>query len=182
MKKVLLGALVGSIILFGWQSFSWTGMGIHDETYSYAPAQDSVIDFLQKQLKTTGQYRIPNNLPGNSNDNEAFWKSREGKPWAIVTYHDYYKYDMLSPTLRGFLISFICVLILCINIEQFNKKKFWRILLTALSYGIVSFLFVSYNQHNWFQTPWSVLNGELIDAIAAWGLSGLWLGVWFSQK
>lgn len=183
MNKFLVGALVGSIILFGWQTISWTGAGIHDETFSYAPAQDSIINYLNQNLRVPGQYRIPNEVPGTPEDQkERFWKNMEGRPWAIVTYHDYYKYDMLTPALRGYLISLACVLILCWNIIQFNRIKFWRIFLTALGYGMVSFLFISFNGHNWFGTPWSVMRGELIDAIVGWGCCGAWLGLWYKKK
>jgi hypothetical protein len=183
MNKIFLGALVGSIILFAWQSLSWTALGIHDNTFQYSPAQDTLIHVMEKNLSVPGQYLIPMPAEGTTEEEkESFRRSREGKPWAVVTYHSYYNLDMLGPLARGWLISLCCVLILCINIQQFQRIKFGRILLTSISYGLVGFLFISYNNHIWFSTPWTVLTGELIDSLMGWGLCGAWLGLWYSRK
>ena len=51
MKKIFLGSLVGAILLFGWQSLSWTVLGIHEKAMSYTPAQDSLLNTLSNTLK-----------------------------------------------------------------------------------------------------------------------------------
>ena len=183
MNKIIVGALVGGIILFGWQALSWTALGIHDDAFQYAPNQDTIIESLQKNLTVPGNYLIPMPAEGTSEEEkEAFRASREGKPWAIVTYHGYYKMDMLEPVLRGFLVAILCVLLLCFNIQQFQRIKMARVVLTALSYGLVSFLCISYNNHIWFSTPWTVIGGELADSLIGWGLCGMWLGLWYARK
>lgn len=183
MNKIFLGALVGGIILFGWQSLSWTALGIHDNAFRYSPSQDTLIEVLGKELAIPGNYLIPMPAEGTSEEEkETFRNSREGKPWAIVTYHNYYKMDMLGPVIRGFGVAILCVLLLCINIQRFQRIKMSSILITSLSYGLVSFLFISYNNHIWFSTPWTVIGGELADSLAGWGLCGLWLGLWYVRK
>lgn len=183
MKKILIGTLVGSIILFGWQTISWTSSGIHQESFKFAPSQDSIIDFLQKNIPEPGVYMIPGKIPGSSAlEEETFMKKMEGKPWALVTYHNYFKVDMMGPVIRGFLICLVCMLLVCINLSGLEKRSFARIFFSTLSFGLVSFLFISYSNHNWFSTPWHYLTGELIDSLAGWSLCGLWLGLWYKRK
>lgn len=183
MKKILIGTIVGAIILFGWQSMSWTGLGIHNDSFKFAPAQDSVISSLEKNLPEPGMYRIPNWVPGSSQlEQDALMKKMEGRPWAIVTYHNYYDGDMFKPIIRGFLICLVCVLLVCLVINQFAKPNFINVFLTAVGFGLVSFLSVSYIGHNWFNTPWHYLTGELIDSIVGWGLCGIWLGLWNNRR
>jgi len=183
MRKVLLGALVGGIILFGWQAISWTGLGIHDDAYKFSPAQDSIINYLQNNLSGPGQYLIPRTYDGASQaETESFQRKLEGKPWAVITYHDYYENDMLSPVVRGLLISIFTCLLVNIVLYQFGRKKFVPVFYSTVCIGMVSFLFVWYNGHNWFSTPWSVLTGELVDAIVGWSLCGAWLGLWYGRK
>lgn len=183
MNKILTGTLVGSIILFGWQTLSWTSLGVHDSSFKFAPAQDSVIAYLEKNIPEQGVYLIPSKLPGSSQvEEETFSRKLEGKPWAMVTYHDYYNVDMISPVIRGFLICLLSVLLVCITIQRFERKRFFGVFFSTLSFGLVSFLFVSYSNHNWFYTPWHYLTGELIDCLAGWSLCGVWLGLWFKRK
>jgi hypothetical protein len=173
MKKIVIGSLVGAILLFGWQSLSWTTMGIHDNAFQYASSQDTILANLQQNLNTDGQYLIPR-LPAGSTheEEEKFWKDREGKPWAVVSYHSAHHFDMVMPIVRGFLIALICVFLLCTIIQKFGHKRFGGIFYTAFVFGLVSFLFVWYNGHNWFETPWTVLTGEMIDCLVGWSLAG----------
>jgi TRAP-type uncharacterized transport system fused permease subunit len=183
MKKLIIGSFVGAILLFVWQALSWTMLHNHENAYKYTPAQYEVMTSLQNNLKEDGQYMIPRGAPGASREEmEKLGKELNGKPWAIVTYHSAYKFDMVMPMVRGFLIALISVLLVCLLIQKFARKNMSSIFGSVFSIGLICFIFVWYNQHNWFQTSWDVLRGELIDNLAGWGFCGLWLGWWYSKK
>lgn len=183
MKKILIGSLVGAILLFGWQALSWTMMGIHDKAYLHTPSQDTLLSSISNTLKTDGQYMLPR-VPDNASheEMEKLGKQMEGKPWAIVTFHPAYKNDMMMPVVRGFFIALVCVILVCWVIQRMGRKTFGTVFSTVITFGMVCFLFVWYNQSNWFQTSWDVLKGELIDNLAGWGLCGTWLGWWYSRR
>jgi hypothetical protein len=182
-NKVIVGTLVGAILLFGWQTLSWTSLGIHEEALKFSANQDSIIQFLEKNISTPGQYLIPTVPPGSSESEiEAQSKIWEGKPWAIITFHDYRKIDMFTPVLKGRLIALLSVLMVNLVIRQLRKTKFLPVFATTLSFGLVSFFFVWYNNNIWFSTPWSVLWGELVDSVMGWSLCGAWLGLWYGRK
>lgn len=182
-NKVIVGTLVGAIILFGWQTLSWTSLGTHDGAMKFSANQDSIIQFLEKNISTPGQYLVPNVPPGSTEaEMEAQSRLWEGRPWAIITFHDYKKVDMFMPAVKGLLTAILCVLMVNLVVRQLRKTKFLSVFATTLSFGLVSFLFVWYNNSLWFSTPWSVLGGELIDAIAGWSLCGTWLGLWYARK
>lgn len=182
-NKVIVGTLVGAILLFAWQTFSWTSLGVHDEALKFSANQDNIMHFLENNISTPGQYLIPSAPPGSSeSEMEIYSKGWEGKPWAMITYHEYRKIDMFTPVLKGMLIALLCVLVVNLVIRQFRKTKFLPVFLTTLGFGLVSFFFVWYNGNIWFSTPWSVLRGELVDAIVGWGLCGAWLGLWYERK
>jgi len=113
---------------------------------------------------------------------EEYMKKNEGKPWAIVSYHKAHKLDMVTPIIVAFLVCLICVWICCRVIGRMANKSFFEVFLTTLSFGVVCFLFVWYMGHNWMHTGWDVLKGELIDDLVGWGLTGIWLGWWYSRK
>lgn len=183
MKKIIIATLVGGILLFCWQGLSWMVMGIHEKAYKYTPAQDTLLKALSSSLTEEGQYSLPNVPPGTARDKmQEIGKTWEGKPWAMVTYHKAYNMDMAKPIIRGLLICMVCVWLCCIVIGRMGTKSFASVFSTALIFGIISFLFVWYNGHNWMHTPWGVIQGELIDDLAAWGLVGIWLGWLYGRK
>jgi hypothetical protein len=183
MKKIIIGSLVGAVLLFGWQTLSWMVLGIHDKAFKYTPAQDSLISVISNNLKEEGQYVMPN-VPTNATQKEMeeCMQKNDGKPWAVVSYHKTRNMDMTMPIILGFLICLVCIVICCLVIKRLENKSFNGILGTSLCFGIVCFLFASYMGHNWMQTSWDVLTGDLIDDLVGWTLAGTWLGWWYSRK
>lgn len=183
MKKLIIGAFVGAILLFAWQSLSWTVLHLHENAYKHTSQQDSLMTAINNSHLEEGQYLLPR-LP-NDSSHEAMMKygeAHQGMPWAVITYHKQYKVDMVMPLVRGFLIALISAMFVCLIIQKFSRKNMSSIFGSVLSVGLICFIFVWYNQHNWFQTSWEVLKGELIDNLAGWGLCGIWLGWWYSKK
>jgi hypothetical protein len=183
MKKIIIGSLVGAILLFGWQAASWMVLGLHDKAMKYTPAEDSLLNTFSNTLTEEGQYVIPGLPPGaTQKDMEECAQKNNGKPWAVITYHKTRNTDMAMPIIRGFLICLVCLWLCCLVIAKLANKSFTGVFSTTLTFGLISFLFVWYIGHNWMDTPWDVLKGELIDDIAGWGLAGIWLGWWYGRK
>ncbi|MGH2553463.1 MAG: hypothetical protein ACRDEB_07090 [Chitinophagaceae bacterium] len=180
MKKWIIGSLVGAIIVFAWQSASWRFLGIHDNAMKYTPAQDEIMTVLSSNLKEEGAYMLPN--APSKEDHEALMKSMEGKPWASVIYHQSWKNTMVSNMIRGFLVSFVLVLLLVIILTKGGMPNFYGFLTGSLAVGVFTFLWGPYSGHIWFELPWHIIRGDIIDAIAAWGLCGVWLGWWLNKK
>ena len=183
MKKIIIGSLIGAVLLFSWQGLSWMVIGLHDKEYLYTPAQDSLLSSISNAVKEEGKYSLPNLGPGATHkEMEELGKRMEGKPWAVLTYHNTYKMDMGMQMARGFLVCLVCVWLCCSVVARQREQSFMPVFLTTLTFGIVSFLFVWYIGHIWGGTPWNVLHAELIDDLAAWGLTGIWLGWWYGRK
>jgi len=178
MKKLLLGAIVGGILAFAWQTLSWTVFHLHDSEYKQTSNQDAVITSLG-QLEE-GQYLVPRaSTTASMKEMEDFEKSMEGKPWAIVTYHKSYKMDMTMNIVRGLLVSIIAAFLICWILMKQNSS-FGTTFMSSIFIGVVGYLFIPYSGHIWYQTPGATAN--LIDALVSWGLCGLWLGWWLNRK
>jgi hypothetical protein len=180
MKKWIIGSLVGAIIVFAWQAASWMFLGIHDNSMKYTPAQNEILTSLSANLKEDGAYMLPNAGPGD--DHDKMVKEMEGKPWATVIYHPSFKSDMVRSMIRGFLVSFVLVLLLVVILTKGGLPNFFGFLTGSLAVGVFTFLWGPYSGHIWFELPWHMIRGDIIDAIAAWGLCGAWLGWWMNKK
>ena len=180
MKKLIIGSLVGGIIIFIWQSLSWTVLDIHGNEYKQAPAQDSIISYLNSQLPEEGQYMIP--IPDKSvsmDEREKFMKDMEGKPWATVNLHKSWSNDMVSNMIRGLIAGIIAVFFVCWVLMKNINAGFLTTFISCILIGVAAYLFFPYTGFVWFKNPGAMT--FLIDALVAWALCGLWLGWWLNR-
>jgi hypothetical protein len=182
MKKSIIGALIGSLLVFGWQALSHMFLHHHDAAYKQVINQENVIKTLSTYFKEDGQYLVPrSNLSASQDEMAKYNENMKGKPWALVTYHAADDSDMAMSALRSFTTAILCVLIFIWLIGK-NNNNFRSIFLKSLGLAIFAFLFVWYNNNIWLQTPWEVIRPELFDLLVAWGLCGAWLGYWLPRK
>lgn len=181
MKKIIIGAIVGGILIFIWQALSWTILDLHRPANRYTPKQEEVMTYLNSQFNEDGSYFMPTYPPGSSNEvMEQTMKAAEGKPWAVVTYHKEFKSEMGMNMLRGLLVNILMVALFCWIISGFANPRFSNVFVAAILVGLISFIQFPYIEHIWFEI--FDLSAHLVDAIVGWGLVGLWLGWWYGRR
>ena len=181
MKKILIGAIVGGIIIFAWQTLSWPVLNLHAKAAEYTPKQQEIMNYLNSQFNEDGQFMMPMHPPdASSEEMERQMKEAEGKPWAIVSYHKEWKMNMGLNMARGLLVDMVMVGLLCWIIARMNLPTFGTVLTASIFAGLIAFFNIAYTYHIWYQT--FDIMPYFIDAIVAWGLCGLWLGWWFTRR
>ncbi|MBC7848325.1 MAG: hypothetical protein H7Y31_01250 [Chitinophagaceae bacterium] len=181
MKKLVIGAIVGGILVFLWQTLSWTVLQVHAKEYQKAPNEAAILQTLGENFAGDGQYRIPNLEPtASSADSEKFMADNAGKPWAVVSYHKSYDADMITNVLKAFAADLIAVLFVCYILVTNPNRSFWGIFISTVLIGIAGFLYIPYANHVWWEYPGTLTN--LMDVLISWGLCGLWLGWWLRRK
>ena len=65
MKKTIVAALVGGIIIFIWQFLSFALINFHKPAQNYTDKQDAIMTFLNSQQLPEGGYILPN-IPDNT--------------------------------------------------------------------------------------------------------------------
>ncbi len=183
MKKSIIGALVGGIILFIWQFLTWGALNLHEAQQQYTPKQDSILAYLGTQFSEDGAYYMPNFAPGTSREEmEKQMTAMEGKPWASLQYHKSMPgmSKMYVNMARGLLVNIVIVWLLCWLLTKITLPSFSTVFLGTLGTGIITFLHAPYTMHIWYGS--FDLNAHLVDAFVAWGATGLWLGWWLTRK
>ncbi len=181
MKKILIGGLVGGILLFGWQTVSWTVANMHEKGQQYSPKQDSVLNFLANSGIVPGGYMFPMASPGSSfEEMEKQMQPYVGKPWAKLTYYKSMDVNMGMNMARGALSNIIIVCLLCWLFAKMGKQGFSTYVVASLAVGIICFTNGAYTGHIWYPLP--DIRAFFIDAVASWGLVGIWLGWWMNKK
>jgi hypothetical protein len=181
MKKTIIGALVGGLIIFLWQAMSHMAFNLHEPNQKHTAGQDSVLAAIKTHIKEPGGYMLPRMEDELGMDQmEAYTKSIQGKPWAMIRYYQAYEIDMTSNMLRGFAANILLVILVIWLIRQLKNPSKGLILSVCLVVGFIAFTNISYTEHIWY--PLYDLRAQLVDAFVSWGLCGLWLGYWMTKK
>jgi len=171
MKKQLLFSLIGAVIIFVWQFLSFAMPNFHKSAMGYTPAQDEILQKFQELGLKEGMYVLGMPDPSTPREQQqAAMKAYEGKPWAVVNYQLNNSMDMVTPMIRGFLVSFVIAFLLFWIFLQQKEATLKNRLLVALAVGMIGFFFVPYTGFIWFKEPdiWAYF----IDAIVPWLVLG----------
>ena len=180
MKRIIIGALVGGIIIFICQTLSWTILDLHRPANQYTAKQDEIMNYLNGQFTEDGSYLMPGTPPGASGEvMEQHMKEAAGKPWAVVAYHKQMNTDMGMNIFRGLIVDIIMVGLFCWILSRFANLRFSNVFIASILTGLIVFLNVPYTTHIWFHT--FDLGAFLIDSVVGWGLAGIWLGWWYGR-
>jgi uncharacterized membrane protein len=163
MKKNLLGALVGGLILFVWQALSHMAFNLHEPNQKYSAGQDSVLAAIKTHIKEPGGYILPRMQDELSMD-----------------HYQAYEMDMNLNMLRGLVVNILLAFLLIWIINRLKVPSKQSILSLSIVVGFIAFSNISYTEHIWY--PVFDLRAQLIDAIVGWGLTGIWLGYWMTKR
>lgn len=180
MKKSLIAALVGGIIIFFWQFLSNAALDLHRPATQYSSNQDTILNFLSTQLEE-GKYFLPNTPVGaTTSEMQQLAEESKGKPWAIIDYKKANTTNMPMNMGRGLITNFIMVWLFTWLLSKGNYNSFGSIFSASVAVGILSFLFYPYTNFIWYESPG--IYADMLDGLIGWGLCGIWLGMYLKEK
>lgn len=171
MKKSLLFALIGGVIIFVWQFISFAIPNFHKAGMEYSPVQDEVLAAIEKSGMKEGMYMLGQPSPDlPKEDYDAAMKTYEGKPWGILNYQLDSSMSMALNMFRGFIIALIVALIFFWILRQQKNPTLMKRVLLGIGIGFMSFLFVPYTNFIWFKEPdiWAYM----LDGVVPWAILG----------
>lgn len=180
MKKQLIATLVGGLILFIWQFLSWSLLPIHKDLYGYTPNHDKIMEVLNQNLSEEGTYMLPGMPPDISNEEaQTRMEASMGKPWASISYYKSMEMNMGMNMIRGFAVDLFAAFLLIWLLLKIPNLTMTTAVQASVAVGIMGYLTIPYLNSIWFGG--SSL-GHLLDALVAWGITGLWLGWYLPRK
>src|SRR5437868_11130283 len=144
MKRIIIGAIVGGIIIFICQTLSWTILDLHRPANQYTAKQDEIMNFLNGQFTEDGSYFLPTYPAGASDEvMEQHMKMAEGKPWAVIAYHKKLEMNMGMNIFRGLIVDIFMAGLFCWILSRFANPRFLNIFTASLLVGLIFFFNVS---------------------------------------
>jgi 4-amino-4-deoxy-L-arabinose transferase-like glycosyltransferase len=180
MKKLAIASIVGGIIIFIYQTLSWTVLNLHQANQEYTPKQDTILAFMNQQFSEDGSYLLPYFPKGTSSDDmQKLMQSAMGKPWMQIQYHKVQNMSMGANIAKGLVTDILIVALLCWILIKMTDAGFGKIFMACLITGIIVFLNSPFTVHIWY--PKADIGAHFTDAVISWGLCGIWLG-WFLNR
>lgn len=181
---MIIAAIVGGILIFGWQFLSWAALNLHKAANGYTPNNAALLTALATNLPNEGGYFLPG-LPetATGEDHEKMMKESNGKPWATIQYHRSMVSTPASMAMnmaRGLLVDIIMVWLFCWILGKMNMVSFGTIFTASLFTGLIAFFNTAYIGNIWYK--WFDIMAHFTDAMVSWGVCGLWLGMFLKKK
>jgi hypothetical protein len=180
MKRIIIGALVGTLIYFGFQALMWMG-GFHKDFYTYTPNQDTIMATLAANLSADGLYMMPMadaNSPDFKSKQSELEKKMPGNPWVMIFYHPKMADFSLAVLFMGLLYAFIAALVTAFVLYFGKFPGFWWRFSVALCFALFTLAQGVMNEMNWWSYPWNFVKPQVMDLVIGWGLCSVWLA-WF---
>jgi hypothetical protein len=117
-------------------------------------------------------------------ETEKLMKANEGKPMLSI-YYLKDGYTMSGATfLRGFLINFLSVLMICFMLSASfsGNNSFVGRWMYVLMAGIFITACGPLIENNWMGMPWGFTMEMVMDNLLNWGIVGIWLAYYFKPE
>jgi len=174
MKRTLIFSLIGAVILFAWQFFSFAMPNLHKSGMEYTPAQDTILAALKASGLQEGMFMLGQPDPDLPRDEyNRIMENYMSKPWGILNYQSENKDRMAMNMTRGFIMCLLMAGLLFWIFRQQKDPTLMKRILTAVAIGMIGFFFFPYTHFIWFREAdiWAYL----ADATIPWLILG-WIG------
>jgi hypothetical protein len=184
MKRVLLGALVGGIVVFAWGAVSHMVLDLGKDAVMPLPDEERVVEALQADVTEPGFYFFPWVDGKKATDEEKkAWEERyaKGPVGAIVYSPTGTKPMSVRHLVTEFLSNFAAALIAAIVMAR-SSSGFLARVLSVSALGLFAWLSISVSQWNWYGFPTAFVRAEAIDQVVGWLCGGVALAAIVKPK
>lgn len=183
MKRIILAAIVGGLIVFAWGPISYIVLPFHTMTYNNIPGDDADVVALLEQFEQPGMYHYPgfphheDGTPITQEEmDETFERMREGPVISKMIVHPGGK-EPFPPQnfILGFLFNIGAALLLALVIAPMRKAgaPFGAGMLIVFCFALFAVITAIIPDWMWYGYPWLVGTLRSLDVMIAWLLAGL---------
>ncbi len=180
-KRIIITAIVGTLILFAWNALSWMVLPFHSNALKNIPEKAMNAEMLKQNLESDGVYHYPG-LP--ENNTPEGWapiqeKLKTGPRITLMVYKSG-ETSVFSPSsfLTGLLFNLLTVLLLLFIIKKIENKSSRNIIMLSLAFGLLISFARDFPQMVWYLYPLHFTLIEVFDTLISFLLLGLFLGLY----
>ncbi len=177
MLKGLLAALLGGLLLTGWNYISWEVLGFHQPVFAPTAHEDAVFDVLNSNLEVSGAYLLPRRpstvdvVGAARTEILDQWKTRRRQGPGVFLFYSKKGTDPDDPmrhvlTLAVAFMACLLVVVLMLTLEQGLPGAIGRMVLVILAGALTT---VPHWMHLiWFNAPVEFTIVASLDSLIGW--------------
>jgi lysylphosphatidylglycerol synthetase-like protein (DUF2156 family) len=185
--KTLIAAILATLIVYGWNMFSWMQLPYHMQAMQTIPADVINIDEIKQTIQNPGVFYYPE-MPQDITDQAAMQAYSEkyqqgpvinsmvvlpnggGNPMGIE------KFGMAV----GF--TFLAALFACFILAAGNFSNYFARVFAFICLGGFLSAATAGPQYVWFGMPIDAIWPMVMDALVAWTIAGIFAGMIIRPK
>lgn len=182
MGRILLAALVGGVLEFGWGAVSHIVLGLFDDSFARMPNEEAVLSGLKDT--PPGTYMFPWIDHANADETAmTTWAERAKASGAGILVRWPQEAAAAEPLPASLLLefgsNFLCAFILALLAS--GRGFAGRVALGPLL-GLFAFLSQNGSHWIWYHFSDAFCKAELIDAVAGWTLAALGMAMVLGRR
>jgi len=175
MKRILIAAITGGLIMFAWGAFSHMVLPLGGAGLESLPNEDAILASL-RSIPEAGTYFFPGTDMGKdmTSEQQTAWEAKyRSGPVGLLVYRPAGG-DVLSPRrLVNELASNILAAAVAAYLASLIAGPFGCRVLAMGLLGLIAWLSLSISYWNWYSFDITFICAEGVDQVAGWLLSGL---------
>jgi hypothetical protein len=185
MKKIVLAALAGGLVLFVWGAVSHMVLPLGEMGLSNLPNEEPVLTALGASIPEPGLYFYPGlDMKNATEEQRAVWTEKiKSGPSGLLLYRPsggeamsprQLVAELVSNILAAWVAAIVVSMIILGHGDQSGRSApFGRRVLVVGLLGLFAWLSISASHWIWYGFPTAFVGAELIDQVVGWLLAGL---------
>ncbi len=171
MKKKIISAVLGALILFIWNAISWMALPFHGQSLKSIPEGAIDMELLRSTLEEDGIYHYPGL---DAEDMAAKLATGPRIPFMVYKQGPTSAFDPMS-FLGNLLLNLLSATVIILVLSKVTKGSKSDIIMACLLMGVLVGVTSDLPQMNWYMHPFSYAATNIMDHIIGFGLLGLFL-------
>jgi hypothetical protein len=175
MKRIVIGALVGGMVVFIWGAISHMVLPLGEMGLKSLPNEAAVIEGLKAGIPDEGLYFYPGiDMKSASAEDQTAWEAKiRSGPTGMVLYHPNGGEPLSPKQLASELLTNILAATLAACLASMMTGSYGRRVFGIAHLGLFAWLSISVSYWIWYGFPGSFIVAEGIDQFVSWALAGL---------
>ncbi len=189
MFKVLIAAILGGIVFFAWNSFSWIVLPWHEQTVKHFANEKIVAETLTSNANKGGIYLLPKDHGSDSTDpasnvsNDEMAKQRDPESFAFISLQPEGMQRSMAVSMKLALVNSIVVSILIVILLSSTSELSYmvRVFFVVMT-GLIGALLGHVPNWIWwgFDTSYTIV--MIADILIGWFLAGLIIAAYVGRE
>jgi len=190
MKTLVKGTLLGGLIVFFWETISWTALPFHEKSFKGFQDRMSVQDVLVKNAPEKGMYLLSYENLENQNLTPELkqekmkqqYEQMEKGPFALLIMNPAGTGAMPAAILFSLLLQMAGALLVTVLLMKANIAGYAGRLAFVTLFGVTAGLLCHMPDWIWWKFPCDYIGLKIADRAIEWFLAGLVLAKIVSVK